>query len=176
MARVVVPFRALGAKSRLRLGPDIAVAMLEDVLDAAASVGQVVVAAGEGGQGAAVEFELARLPEGPTLVVNADLPCVTARDLFALLGNAPPGGMALVEARDGTTNALALSSPSQFVDLYGAGSADRFRAHAARLGVDCATARIPNLVDDVDTVEDLSELAGRLGRHTTEALAPAVPA
>ena len=47
---------------------------------------------------------------GPFLVVNADLPCVTARDLLALAGAVPDDGLALAPAADGTTNALALSS------------------------------------------------------------------
>ena len=175
MAVVVVPFRALGAKSRLGLGPEIAVAMLDDVLDAAAAVGETIVAGGEGGQGAAVAFELERLREGPVLVVNADLPCATPRDLYALLGSAPPGGMALVEAVDGTTNALALSAPRQFADLYGPSSADRFHAHARALGVECVAAQIPNLAADVDTLDDLVALDGRLGPQTAAVLA-AVPA
>ena len=173
MARVVVPFRGQGAKSRLGLGHEIAAAMLEDVLEAAAAIGETIVASGEGGQGAAVAAELDRIPEGPVLVVNADLPRATSRDLLALLGSIPPGGIALVEALDGTTNALALTSPRQFADLYGPGSADRFRAHAPALGVGCVTAHIPNLAADVDTPDDLS--GDGLGRHTAAALA-AVPA
>jgi 2-phospho-L-lactate guanylyltransferase (CobY/MobA/RfbA family) len=168
MTVVVVPFRRHNGKSRLGLGPAIAEAMLEDVLEAAAAVGPVVVADGDGGQGAAVESELRRLPPGPALVVNADVPCATARDLLALLGSVPPDGIAIVEAEDGTTNALALSSSRLFADLYGPGSAARFRAHAP-----CVTVSIPNLVDDVDTVEDLERLSGRVGPRTAEALAGA---
>jgi 2-phospho-L-lactate guanylyltransferase (CobY/MobA/RfbA family) len=168
MPLVVVPFRRQGGKSRLGLGPEIAQAMLEDVVEAAAAVGRVVVADGEGGQGAAVANELRRRPDGPALVVNADLPCATARDLFALLGGVPPGGIAIVEARDGTTNAIALSSTRLFADLYGPGSAARFRAHAP-----CETVAIPNLVDDVDTLDDLERVAARVGPRTAEALAGA---
>ena len=58
------------------------------------------------------------------LVVNADLPCAKARDLLTLLGALPEGGIALVEAADGTTNALALAAPHLFAPLYGPGSAD----------------------------------------------------
>jgi 2-phospho-L-lactate guanylyltransferase len=171
MVRVVVPFRALEPKSRLGLGPEIAVAMLEDVLAAAAGVGGVVLATGDGGLGNAVAVELERLPDEPVLVLMGDLPCATARDLLALLETAPPGGMALVEGADGGTNALALSSPRLFAPLYGPGSAARFRAHAERLGVGCVTADIPNLVDDVDTPEDLSKVNGRVGPHTDAVLA-----
>jgi 2-phospho-L-lactate guanylyltransferase (CobY/MobA/RfbA family) len=176
MVRVVVPFRAFEPKSRLSLGSaedraELALAMLRDTCSAAEAVGRVVLATGEGGLGSAVAAELERLPDEPVLVLMGDLPCATPRDLFALVGNAPPGGMALVEGSDGGTNALALASPRLFAPLYGPGSAARFRAHAERLGVACVTADIPNLVDDVDTPEDLSTVTGRVGPHTKAALA-----
>jgi 2-phospho-L-lactate guanylyltransferase len=176
MAGVVVPFRGSNGKSRLSLGSaedraELALAMLRDTLSAAEAVGRVVVATAEGGLGSAVAAELERLPDEPVLVVMGDLPCATARDLLALLGSTPPGGMALVEGFDGGTNALALSSPRLFAPLYGPGSAARFRAHAERLGVACVTAEIPNLVDDVDTSEDLWKLSGRVGPHTQAVLA-----
>ena len=166
MAAVVVPFRGSDGKTRLGLAPEFALAMLADVLEAAQSVGPTRVARAPGGQGAAVASELQDVSDGPVLVVNADLPCATPRDLVTLLANLPPDGVALVEARDGTTNALALSSPRLFADLYGPGSAARFRALAP-----CATVAIPNLVDDVDTLEDLERVSGRVGPRTAEALA-----
>src|SRR5207253_10181663 len=109
------------------------------------------------GQGAAVAagLELAArtgaLP--PFLVVNADLPCVKARDLLALAGAIPAGGLALVPAADGTTNALALSSHELFTPLYGPGSAKRFAALAPSRVLE-----VPNLIDDVDTADDLERL------------------
>jgi len=165
MAGVVVPFRRDGAKSRLGLGPKVAHAMLQDVLAAAVPIGPVVVADADGGQGAAVAAELARLPDEAVLVVNADLPCVKAGDLLLLLGSRPPDGLSLVEAADGTTNALALSSPRLFADLYGAGSAERFRAHAPSVSV-----ALPNLADDVDTVDDLVRVRSRIGPYTAATL------
>jgi len=144
--------------------------MFDDVLAAAEPVGPVVVADEPGGQGQAVEGALRRIESGPLLVVNADLPCARPRDLLTLLGALPEGGLALVEAADGTTNALALASPSLFAPLYGERSAERFLARAERLGVDAAVAAIPNLVDDVDTLADLERLVDRLGEHTTAAL------
>src|SRR5215210_545344 len=168
MAAVVVPFRSPGGKSRLGASAeDLARAMLVDVLSAAEAVGPTAVARGDGGQGPAVAAELARLGHAAVLVVNADLPCATPRDLLTLLGTAPAGGISLVQAPDGTTNALALSSPRQFAALYGAGSAERFHEHARRLGVACTSAAIPNLVEDVDTIDDLLRLEGRLGPCTT---------
>jgi 2-phospho-L-lactate guanylyltransferase len=192
MPAVVVPFRGEGAK--LRLAPletadrrDLALAMLADVLAACVAVGATTLVtadadaaklAGElgatvladpgGGQGAAVAAALA---QGPALVVNADVPCAVPRDLRALLAAAPPDGFALVQARDETTNALALPRPELFRPLYGRRSARRFRAHAAELGVEAVAAAIPNLVDDVDTLDDLRRLQLRVGPRTQSALA-----
>lgn len=117
-----------------------------------------------GGLSAAVEAGLARV-DGHALVVNADLPCATPRALRALAD----AGLALVEAPDGTTNALSLPDPRCFAPLYGDGSADRFRAHAL-----FATARIPELELDVDTDADLERLAPLVGPRTRALLA--VPA
>jgi 2-phospho-L-lactate guanylyltransferase len=175
MPTVVVPFRGETAKQRLSPAPDdarsaLAQAMFEDVLAAAEPVGEVVVADEPGGQGQAVEGALRRVESGPVLIVNADLPCARPRDLLTLLGALPEGGLALVEAADGTTNALALAAPHLFAPLYGERSAERFLARAERLGVDAALAAIPNLADDVDTIADLERLADRLGEHTAAAL------
>jgi 2-phospho-L-lactate/phosphoenolpyruvate guanylyltransferase len=181
MAGLVVPYRGSNGKSRLAAvgtaRERIALAMLADVVCACIAVGPttVVTDGGEaaslvaglganvvddpgGGQGAAVEAALASVEERPVLVVNSDLPAVTPRDLLSLLGAMPPDGMAIVEALDGTTNAIALSAPHLFAPLYGPGSAARFRAHAEGLGVELVVVDIPNLVADVDTPEDLAGL------------------
>src|SRR3954467_4994795 len=99
MPTVVIPFAGVEGKTRLhasrRTRRDLSLAMLGDVLAAAAAIGSVrlvtadadagslaadqgaeLVAAPGGGQGAAVEAALAGLEPGPALVVNADLPCV----------------------------------------------------------------------------------------------------
>jgi 2-phospho-L-lactate guanylyltransferase (CobY/MobA/RfbA family) len=176
MITVVIPYRGEDAKRRLEPLPEaartaLAEAMLADVSAACEAVGGSVVVARAGDQGEAVEAAIRGAEAGPILVVNADLPCAEPRDLLALLGAIPEGGLALVEAADGTTNALALASSSLFAPLYGPGSAERFRARAARLDVSSVTAEIPNLVDDVDTVADLERLEACLGPRTTAALA-----
>jgi 2-phospho-L-lactate guanylyltransferase (CobY/MobA/RfbA family) len=174
MPAVIVPFRRENAKRRLRplrleARAALAKAMLADVMAACEPVGPAVVTQ-ENDQGEAVENALRVIESEPILVVNADLPCAQPRDLLALLGALPDSGVALVEARDGTTNALALAAPHLFAPLYGPGSAERFRARAERLEVPFQTAEIPNLVDDVDTLADLERLEGRLGPRTASAL------
>jgi 2-phospho-L-lactate/phosphoenolpyruvate guanylyltransferase len=195
MVSVVVPYRGAGGKHRLAPLPEparaeLALAMLGDVLEACVSVGATAVVSNDGlaaelaaelgasvvhdpggGQGAAVAAALALVPQGPVLVVNADLPLVRPADLLALLAVLPPRGLAYAAAADGTTNALALASPELFAPLYGRGSAARFAAHAESLGRIVAVAPLPGLVADVDTLEDLEAVGGRAGARTHAALA-----
>src|SRR5947207_2574874 len=126
MPTVVVPFRGTEGKSRLAGLPldaraAVREAMLADVLVACQAVGATyLVTSAQGlrttaalvvddgrGQGAAVaaglEFAGRMEAPAPFLVVNADLPCVTARDLLALAGAIPDHGLALVAAADNTT-------------------------------------------------------------------------
>ena len=189
LATVIVPFRGADPKRRLDSLDQItrsrlAAAMLADVLEAAAAVGPVLVVAAEPpplprdvalvadpqrGLGAAVRAALDaasdRSLQPPFLIVNADLPCATARDLLALAGALPEGGLALVAAADGTTNALALSSERLFEPVYGPGSAARFAGLA-----ECRRLDAPNLRDDVDTLADLARIARRTGAHTRQIL------
>jgi 2-phospho-L-lactate guanylyltransferase (CobY/MobA/RfbA family) len=159
MPAFVVPYKPLG---KTRLGdPELAEAMCRDVIVACKRLGDVVLADAAGGQGGAVSAALAQIPEGAVAIVNADLPCVTTAELEQLFASAP----AIVAARDGTTNAIALRDRDDFRRLYGAGSADRFERAlgAARL-------ELTGLVDDVDTWEDLMRVADRVGPNTRGAL------
>jgi 2-phospho-L-lactate guanylyltransferase len=190
VATVVVPFRGSDPKRRLDALTDgdrvrLAEAMLADVVAAAMAVGRVFVVSSDPvelpdgvehvpdprhGQGAAVRAGLdaassAGAPS-PFLVVNADLPCATPRDLLTLAGAVPEHGLAVVPAADGTTNALGLSDEGHFEPLYGPGSAARFVALGGSRVLEA-----PNLVDDVDTVEDLARLASRVGPRTRIVLA-----
>ncbi|MGI8974420.1 MAG: NTP transferase domain-containing protein [Gaiella sp.] len=182
---IVVPFRG-GGKSRLpaELRSEVALAMLGDVVEAAVAVGSTLVVTGDpggilvadelgatvvrdpgGGQGAAVSAGLAGL-DGACLVVNADLPRVRPSDLNALAVPANVGAVGIVEARDGTTNALALPYAELFQPLYGPGSAGQFRAHAFALGFRFHELALAHLVDDVDTLDDLERVGPRAGTRT----------
>jgi len=191
VATVVVPFRS-GGKSRLpaELRAEIALAMLGDVLEAAAAyaararlvtddpaaatiasaLGVEVVADPGGGQGAAVQAGLASV-EGVCLVVNADLPRVRPSDLVALALPPGAGEVAIVVAADGTTNALGLPFAGAFRPLYGPGSAARFRDLAAELGLVMRDLELPGLRDDVDSIADLERVAIGGGVRTSSLVA-----
>lgn len=194
MATIVIPFAGAEGKTRLdsdrRVRGALSHAMFGDVLAACVAVGRTRVvtpdedaaaAAVEAGaeavadpgtgQGAAVQVGLEGVEPGGILVVNADLPCVVPHDLRSLLAATPAGAVALVEAPDGTTNALSLPAAETFAPLYGYGSAERFRSRAAALGLDAVSVVLPNLADDVDTTEDLARLQLRAGPRTLACLA-----
>lgn len=189
MTMVVVPFAGPDGKSRLdaprRTRRELSLAMLGDVVAAAVTVGRTLVVTGDaeggavarelgaeaiadpgGGQGAAVQAALADV-DGPVLVVNADLPCAVPADLRALEAAIPDGGLALVEALDGTTNALGLASPALFRPAYGRDSAVRFLA----FDVETVSVVVPNIAEDVDTMADLDRLQLRCGPRTQACLA-----
>jgi len=182
---IVVPFRA-GGKTRLpaELRAEVALAMLGDVVEAAASVGDVRVVTGDAagrlvagelgatvvddpgeGQGAAVAVALEGV-DGVCLIVNADLPRVRPSDLAALAVPPRLRRFALVASPDGRTNALGLPYAEVFRPLYGPDSARRFEAHVLALGLDFEELALPNLVADVDTAADLDGLGPRGGART----------
>src|SRR2546421_2315438 len=194
MVTVVIPFAGTEGKTRLhasrRARREVSLAMLGDVLSAALALGAVRVVTADpdgaalaqdagaelvrdpgGGQGAAVEAALAGLDPGPIVIVNADVPCVLPADLRALLAATPAGGVALVEALDRTTNALSIPAADVFARLYGHDSAARFRGRAESLGLESVSVALPNLSDDVDTIDDLRRLHLRLGPRSQMCLA-----
>ena len=118
--------------------------MLGDVVEAAASVGEVRVVTADAagrlvagelgatavddpgeGQGAAVAAALEGV-DGICLIVNADLPRVRPSDLAALAVPPRLGRVALVASADGRTNALGLPYAEIFRPLYGPDSAGAF--------------------------------------------------
>ncbi|HET8751863.1 MAG TPA: 2-phospho-L-lactate guanylyltransferase [Gaiellaceae bacterium] len=193
MPTIVIPFAGAEGKTRLhssrRIRGALAQAMFCDVLAACLRVGRTRVVtpdeeAGAAaldagaevvpdpgrGQGAAVQAGLDGVGLDGILVVNADVPCVVPHDLRSLLAATPAGCLALVEALDGTTNALSLPAPEAFAPLYGPSSSDRFRERAASLGLESVSVVLPNLADDVDTIDDLTRLQLRAGPRTQACL------
>jgi|SRR5579884_605674 len=194
MATLVIPFAGAQGKTRLhessRVRRALSHAMFCDVLAACIAVGRTRVVTPDasgaeaardagaetvddpgGGQGEAVRAGLEGVEPAGILVVNADVPCVVPHDLRSLLAATPAGAIALVEALDGTTNALSLPAAEAFAPLYGRDSADRFRRHGESLGLEVVSVALPNVADDVDTMDDLARVQLRCGPRTQAALA-----
>ena len=71
--------------------------------------------------------------------------------------------VAIVPDRHGTgTNALLLAPPDAIAPSFGPGSFERHVAAARDAGVAYAVERVPTLMFDVDTPDDLADLSGVL--------------
>jgi 2-phospho-L-lactate/phosphoenolpyruvate guanylyltransferase len=92
------------------------------------------------------------------LLVPIDVPTVTPAD-FTQLAAASRPGLIVVPSSDGTgTNALVRTPPNCIQSRFGPGS---FRAHldqALSKGVPADVLRLPGLMFDIDTPEDVAEL------------------
>jgi 2-phospho-L-lactate/phosphoenolpyruvate guanylyltransferase len=185
----LVPVKALAA-AKGRLGPLLsplerrllAIAMFEDVVAAlqatpglrvplvvspdremwrrAEALGcrAVEEPAGSVGLNAALEAAAGRVGEGGLLVVAADLPLASPAGLQRVLEAAVAAPVAVVPSHDGDgTNVLAWREPATFAPRFGPGSAARHLSAAGAVRVDD-----PGLAMDVDTVEDLRLVAGRV--------------
>ena len=92
------------------------------------------------------------------LLVPIDVPTVTPTDFTRLAAAARPG-VVVVPSADGTgTNAVVRTPPDCIESRFGPGS---FRAHldqARSKGVPADVLRVPGLMFDIDTPEDVAEL------------------
>ena len=183
----LVPLKAL-AEAKGRLAPEVgplqrrllAIAMFEDVIGALQAVpalaAPVVVSPdrevwrradamgcrvveeppGAGDLNAALASAAKASDGSPLLVVAADLPLASAAGLERVLAADAP--VAVVPSADGGgTNVLAWRDPASFAPSFGPDSAARHLAVPGAVRVDD-----PGLSLDVDTVDDLRTVAGRL--------------
>ncbi len=95
------------------------------------------------------------------LLVPIDVPLVTPDDFGRLAASARPG-LIVVPSADGTgTNALVRTPPDVIESRFGPGS---FRAHmdqARAKGIFAEALRLPGLMFDIDTRDDVNELLAR---------------
>ena len=96
------------------------------------------------------------------LLVPIDVPRATPADFSQLAASARPGprpSLIVVPSADGTgTNALVRTPPDVIESRFGPGS---FRAHldqARSKGIPADVLRLPGLMFDIDTPEDVAEL------------------
>ena len=95
------------------------------------------------------------------LLVPGDTPLVEPDDLAGLLAPAGPG-VVIVPDRHGTgTNALVLTPPDAIAPSFGAWQLRPPRRAAEAAGVPHRVERVAGLALDVDTPDDLAELAAR---------------
>lgn len=98
------------------------------------------------------------------LVLHADLPCLQAAEIAALVAASRAGGLAIApDRRESGTNALCLALPADFHFRFGADSFAKHLAEAAALGRTAAVVRLPGLAFDVDEPEDLARLREQAG-------------
>jgi 2-phospho-L-lactate guanylyltransferase len=92
------------------------------------------------------------------LLVPIDIPTVTPTDFTRLAAAARPGVVVVPSADGSGTNALVRTPPDCIESRFGPGS---FRAHldqARSKGVPAEVLRVPGLMFDIDTPEDVAEL------------------
>jgi 2-phospho-L-lactate guanylyltransferase len=112
---------------------------------------------GAGDLNAALASAAKAAGDGSLLVVAADLPLASAAGLERVLAAAGAPVAVVPSADGGGTNVLAWRDPASFAPSFGPDSAARHLAVPGAVRVDD-----PGLSLDVDTVDDLRRVAGRL--------------
>lgn len=92
------------------------------------------------------------------LILHADLPLATEEAIANLLSMARPNPIAVVESRDGGTNAMLLQPPGRFPLAYGPASFARHTAAARLAGMHVSVNANRELRLDLDTPDDIIEL------------------
>jgi 2-phospho-L-lactate/phosphoenolpyruvate guanylyltransferase len=107
-----------------------------------------------------------------TLVLPGDTPLVEADDVRAIYDNAPSRGSVLVPSRDKRGSNAVLRRPAGLFSLRFGN--DSFMPHlAAAIATDtsCVVLALPRIGLDIDTPEDLLELAQSAGEKRSQLLA-----
>ena len=131
----------------------------------------------EQGQPAAATLGVRRaLAEGieRVLCVPGDCPTLDPAELDALLQTGSEDRrepqVVIVPDRHGAgTNGLLLTPPDAISPSFGPGSCECHRALAHAAGAACRVERVPSLLLDIDTGDDLDVLRARLAAHPARA-------
>jgi 2-phospho-L-lactate/phosphoenolpyruvate guanylyltransferase len=107
-----------------------------------------------------------------TLVIPGDIPVIEAAEIRAIYDNAPETGCVLVPSCDKRGTNAALRRPSSLFTLRFGN--DSFTPHlAAAIATDrsCVVLSLPGIALDIDTPEDLHQLAQIPGERRSQLLA-----
>lgn len=97
------------------------------------------------------------------LVLHGDVPLANTEDLDYLFTTHLDGGVTLVPDEDENgTNGMLFDLPTEIVFQYGEGSYRKHLQASGELGLICNIAELPDLTLDIDSPDDLLELASRL--------------
>lgn len=103
------------------------------------------------------------------LLVPIDVPLATPADFNSLAAAARPG-LIVVPSADGTgTNAMARTPPDVIESRFGPGSCRAHLDQARQKNVPAGILRLPGLMFDIDTPEDIAELLARSHRNEVAA-------
>jgi len=93
-----------------------------------------------------------------TLILPADIPSVTPRDLNRIFSLGKDVAMVISPSRseDGT-NALLLTPPNALPTFYGKQSFPRYIKEASKRAISFRTIKLPGIALDIDTIEDLAD-------------------
>src|SRR5207253_6409938 len=127
----------------------------------------IVCDSAQDGQSAAVELGVRRaLAEGfaRVLCVPGDCPSLDPGQIDSLLagGSAEPRVVVIPDRHGTGTNALLLTPPDAIAPGFGPDSCARHQDRARAAGLACEVLRVPSLLLDIDTGDDLSVLRERL--------------
>jgi 2-phospho-L-lactate guanylyltransferase (CobY/MobA/RfbA family) len=95
------------------------------------------------------------------LLVPIDVPTAVPGDFERLAAAARPGVVIVPSADETGTNALARTPPDVIESRFGPGSLQAHLEQARVRGVPAGVLRIPGLMFDIDTPEDVNELLAR---------------
>lgn len=97
------------------------------------------------------------------LVLHGDLPLANREDLVYLVETHLEGGVTLVpDEYENGTNGMIFDLPTEIEFQYGEGSYRKHLQMAGELGLICNIAELPDLTLDIDSPDDLLELANRV--------------
>jgi 2-phospho-L-lactate guanylyltransferase len=120
---------------------------------------------------ALAQAEATRRGVGIFLTVPGDVPCVTARELRAMVDGVREGAPVFVPSRSGLgTNGVALAPPDAMPLTFGEPSFARHLETARARGLAPRVLELPGLGLDVDAPEDLAALLAEPGATETRRL------